>query len=271
MKHLFAHVVVGITFALAPIAAVQAALTFLSVPGISGEEATPGYPNAMAAEAVGIVPQGFSIIKKIDSASPGISSAVLGGSMLGTSSLLFYNAAPAGTPDAILQFHNSIATGQGGGAPREADIFASTNAGSLFLEIPGIVGESSTPGHTGVIQLQEFSLKGSEFTIQKAIDSASPSIAFAVAAGTHFPTASLLLYDAAVPAGPPDDLLVFHNLFATASLTLGVNNVFFDRDTFSFATISQPVPEPAAAGLLAMGATLLASRRFRRSELTPLC
>ena len=48
--------------AAAPLMQTQAAQLYLSLPSIAGEDPTPGYPGAMAAHAVTVVPDGFTDI-----------------------------------------------------------------------------------------------------------------------------------------------------------------------------------------------------------------
>jgi hypothetical protein len=49
---------------------------YLYVPSITGENATPAYPGAMAVQSLTITPDNFSVVKHIDSASPTIFSDV---------------------------------------------------------------------------------------------------------------------------------------------------------------------------------------------------
>lgn len=70
-----ALVAVASASAVDPVTRAQAALAYLSVPSISGENPTPGYPGAMAVQSVTVIPHGFSVVKNVDAASPGISGA----------------------------------------------------------------------------------------------------------------------------------------------------------------------------------------------------
>jgi type VI protein secretion system component Hcp len=229
--------------------------TYLNIPSISGADPTPGYPNAMAASSATIVPTDYSIIKNIDSASPAIFAAVLGGTPLGTTNLLFYNSAPAGPPTAIINFPNTFATGYATNGLNETDTFSSTTPASLYLEVPGIPGESSTPGHPNIMQIQEFTLAG-DFSVLRPVDSASDDIALASAQGTQFPTANLLLYNSA-PAGPPDAMLSFTDLVISAYQLTGGGSQPLERVSFAYANLVPQVPEPTTIALICLAAATL--------------
>jgi type VI protein secretion system component Hcp len=216
----------------------------------------------MAASSVTIVPTGYSITKNIDAASPAISAAVIGGTPLGTTSLLFYDAAPIGAPTAILNFPNTFGTGYMLVGPTENDSFSSTAPASLFLEVPGIPGESSTPGHPNIMQIQEFTLAG-DFNVVRPIDTASDDIQVASAQGTIFPTANLLLYNSA-PVGPPDAILSFTDLLVSSYQPAGGVSQPLERVSFAYTDLLPQVPEPTAGALFGLAsATLMWARRRR--------
>jgi type VI protein secretion system component Hcp len=253
------RVVITLAASLVPITQGKAALTYLSIPGIAGQDSTPGFPGAMAAQSVSVVPDGISIVKNVDAASPDIFGAVVAGTPLGTASLLVYNAVPSGASDATLLFSNVIASAYqvlgGGNPPREQDSFSSTVPAAIYMDLPGIPGEDSTFGHPGVMRIQSLSLAGNALTVVKLVDAASPAILLAVANGTNFSTGSMLFYDALPPTGQPAATLVFHDMLASSSQSFGSGNPPQVQDTFNFASISQPVPEPATIILLIVAAT----------------
>ena len=98
----------GLIAEFALVNASPAVQSYLNVAGIPGENPTPGYPNAMQVTAFTIANNQISITKTIDSASPVLFAAVAGGTPLGTANLLMYNDAPAGPPDATLDFSAAI-------------------------------------------------------------------------------------------------------------------------------------------------------------------
>jgi len=231
---------------------VPAASLYLHIPGIIGEQSTPGYPGAMAVQSLDVVPAQFAIVKSIDAASSSIISAVASGTHFSSASALLYNSTPTGPPDGILTFQNVLASGyqvQSGGT-LEQDSFLATTPGSMFLELPGIAGESSTPGHTGVMQIDSFSLTANQFSIVKAIDSASPGIVSAVTNGTPFATASVLFYNAVIPSGRPDGIFNFGNVVASGYQILNGGDFPAERDSFNFTSV---VPEPATLTLFVCG------------------
>ena len=236
--------------------AAQAASLYLQIPGIVGEQSTPGYPGAMQVQSIQITPKSFAVLKNIDSASPQIVHALTVGTVFPNASALIYDSVPTGPPDSSFLFQNVLTSSyqiQGGGMT-ERDSFAAANPLSMFLEVPGIVGASSTPGHPFVMQITSFTLTANEFTITKALDSASPQLALAVANGTIFSSADILFYNAATPAGPPDGVFGFETLVASAYQPVDNNETV----TFNFAN----VPEPATPLLLTGAGLLLVAWRL---------
>lgn len=221
----------------------SAAALYVEIPGIHGEQSTPGHPDAMFVQSLTIAPDQFTIIKNVDSASPAIVAAVTQGTMFPSASALLYSSTPGASPDGTLTFQNVLPSCYSQSAGNvEQDSFASSNPGSIFLEVPGIVGESSTPGHPGVVRIDSFTITATTFFVVKAVDSISPTLFSAVANGTSFPKASVLFYNAAVPSGPPDGVLLFGNVIASAYQSF--NGRTSETDSFSFATVEQP---PTAA------------------------
>jgi type VI protein secretion system component Hcp len=252
---------------------VPAAGIYLSIPGISGENPTPGYPGAMAVTQLNVVPDGFAIVKAIDKATPQIGTAVVKGTPLGTASVLFYNAAPSGAPDAILPFADVLASSQNISVSlTETDTFAAMTPASIYLQVSGITGEASTPGFTGLMKLDSFEMSGNTFTVGRVTDKATPQIQTAVVLGTVH-TAKLLFYNT-TPTGPPDVELDFADVLAT-SFTPNSSGPFpTEVDGFAFSTLSEPTggstgvtPEPGSAGLALLCMVFLAAGALRRRAL----
>jgi type VI protein secretion system component Hcp len=129
---------------------------------------------------------------------------------------------------------------------------------AFFLEVPGIVGASSTPGHPNVIQLISYSINGQELSTVKLTDSASPQLFLATANGTQFPTASLLLYDTAIPGAQPDSTLAFTDLLISSFQVNPGPLAQTETVVFNFATVT---PEPASLGILGVAGVVLLLRR----------
>src|SRR5439155_8236641 len=237
------------TLVMLPRGAAAVLVTDVYVPGITGEDSPPGFPGAMNVKSVSVSAGAFSAIKRVDSASPQIAAAVAGATPLGTSRVLLYNTSPpAGAPDASISLLNTFASSSvalGGAPATEQDSFIATTPAQLYLGIPGITGSSSTPGHANVMRLESVSLdpgSAADFSVVKDVDSASPQIAAAIAGGTIFLAATLLVYDASPPGAQPDEIVVFHNVLGSAQLLAG-GPTPREQDAFTFATIT---PEPAA-------------------------
>lgn len=233
--------------------------TYINLPTIPGENPTPGYPGAIAASPITITPQTLAVTKNSDSTSAPILAAALGGTSLGNISVMLYNSTPAGPPDATLNFFNStIGSYQSNGATEDVS-FSADNPLQLYLEIPGIPGESNTPGHANIMSIDSFSLFG-DFSIEKLTDGASDDLFLATAQGTVFPIARLLLYDTLPPAAAPDAIIEFHDVLATSASSIGGGRESY---SFNFDTLSQPIPEPTTFTLLAAAIALFATARRR--------
>ena len=238
-----------------------AAVSYVNAPGIQGVDPTPGYPGAMAASSVTITPHELTIIKSIDPASPQLFAAIAMGTPLGTVSTLFYNGVPAGPPDATLSFFNSLGSSiQSLDATTVLVRFNAQNPLALFLEVPGIPGESNAPGHPNIMYIRSFELVGNEFRIGRAPDSASDDLFLANAMGVQFPFARLILSDSTLPDISVDAVVEFHNLLIRSSQVLGQLNEPIELHKFNFATLSQ-VPEPVSVALAAVAGILAARMR----------
>jgi type VI protein secretion system component Hcp len=234
----FKEVLYGAAFltilSLGPLGA-SAAVIFLNIPGINGGQALPGFPGAIAVQSLEIMPGQLTIAKSADFASAALFNAVANGTVFPSAFVLIYNSAPTGSPDATLTLQNFVAISATSGGGTEQVGFVATNLGSVFLELPGITGASSTPGHAGVMQIDSFSLTATQFSIVKAVDSASPQIFSAVANGTTFATASILFYNTGIPNGTPASVFTFGNTLGTSSQIIGTT----EQDTFSFGAVTR--------------------------------
>lgn len=257
-------------FLLATLALISPTLaveTYINIPSIPGEDPTPGYPNAMAVSTLTITPQTLTVIRDLDGASDDLFLAAAQGTNLGTTSALLYNAAPAGPPDATLDFFNTLVSSYSFvDIDTEEVSFAAENPLELYLEVPGIPGVSNTPGHPSVIQIQSFSLTGNQFTIVKLQDSASDDLFLAAAQGDQFQIARLLLYDS-IPLGPaPDAVIEFHDLLISSLQSIPHPVQPLEGVTFAFATLSQPIPEPATLALISIAVEIATCASRRRKS-----
>src|SRR5690349_9349413 len=102
----------------------------VQVPGITGEDNPPGFAGSMRTSKLDVAPHDFAITKAVDSASPLILTAIVGGSDHGTSRALIYNGTTAtGAPAAVIPFAHTVANSYqslGGTPATEQDTFSST-------------------------------------------------------------------------------------------------------------------------------------------------
>jgi type VI protein secretion system component Hcp len=122
-------------------------------------------------------------------------------------------------------------------------------AGSMYLDIPGIAGENPTPGYPDAMEVQSLNLIPNQFSIIKQVDKASPQMIEAVTAGTHFPSASMLFYNSA-PSGPPDAALVFQDVLPSAYQLETGGQIPLEKVTFDFTAVTQSIPEPGSFTML---------------------
>jgi type VI protein secretion system component Hcp len=254
----------------------QATSIYLNIPSIPGEDPVPGYPGAIAVQSLTITSHSFSVVKDVDKTSPQIEKAVVEGKLLDTASVLLYNKSPTtSSADVTLSFPNIFADSyqlmNGGARPLEKDGFASTIPALLYLDLPGVKGESSLPGYPDVIQIHSFSLTGDGFSIIKDVDKASPLIEGDVLRGASFPTARLLLYDSTA-ADTPYAIVNFQNLVASSfQLQGGISSPLQEQDGFNFESISsdspRTAPEPSSltlVSIVAVGLVVGGRRRLQR-------
>jgi MYXO-CTERM domain-containing protein len=238
----------------------------LDLPGVTGEHPTPGHPDAMLVDELTLAPNQLTVVKGIDAASTELALAVSLGTLFPTAQLLFYDATPGAQPDAEIALEGLFASAylflDDPVTPREQVELSSATPALLALELPGIPGENDLPGHPDTMLLESFSTGGASFAVTKPVDAASPAIQNAVATGTAFPSAQLLVYDDAAPSGPPDAIVRFASVFATSwQLEPGGGEVQLERVGFAFASL----PEPDGGALGAASLAALAAARRRRS------
>ena len=249
---------------LAPRPGAEAASLYLYVPSVTGENSTPGYPGAMAVQSLTVIPDNFSIVKSVDKASPTIFSDVATAKSLHTTNVLLYNSPPSGPPDATLTFQNVFASSYVvlSGGTTEQDGFNATTPNSMYLELPGVTGEDATPGHPGVMQIDSFSITGSNFSIFKSVDKASPGIESLILTGTPVSAARVLFYNS-TPVGSPDAVLTFEDVLGTSRHLSSGGDLPTETDTFNFIGV---VPEPSSIALLVIGITGSASVAGRKDK-----
>jgi len=143
-------------------------------------------------------------------------------------------------------------------------------ASSVFINIPGITGETPVPGYPNALAAQSISISSSGFSVVRQVDVASPKIVDAVTLGTLFPSTSSLFYDT-TPSGAPDATLPFQSIVASSyQLLAGMNSL--ERDVFNSTTqysmflelpgITGEAASPGPAGSMALQSFTLDGQRF---------
>jgi hypothetical protein len=124
----------------------------------------------------------------------------------------------------------------------------------LYLALPGTNGSDSAPGRPGVIPIDSLTITDNVFSVHRAVDATSPSLAAAFANGALFSNASLLVYTDIAAETQPDFAIVFSEALIS-SIVGDDGSGELPSETISFAAADATVvPEPAVALLLALGA-----------------
>jgi type VI protein secretion system component Hcp len=240
---------------------------YLDLPGVTGESDAPGRADVTALDSLSVGPGAFDATKLVDGTSPALQSAALSGTPYASASLLFYDDLLSDSqPDAELVLHTALVSGiqsvMIGPNPGERVSFGfAAPTLSLFLELPGVTGEASAPGHSGVIALDSITLSANGFSVVKRVDSTSLALNVAVLSGTPYATASLLFYQDIGSASQPDFALVYQRALVTGIVAAPSQDV--PREDVSFSPEGvHVVPEPGALSLVAtaLAVALLAAR-----------
>ena len=243
---------------------------FVDLPGVNGESNAPGRPDVTALDSLSIAPGKFDATKLVDSTSPGLASAALSGTPYSSASLLFYDDLLSDAqPDAALVLNTAYVTGIQsvtlGSNPGEIASFSFASPSlSMFLELPGVAGEGSAPGHSGVIQVESIALHANGFSIVKLVDSTSTALMTAALSGTPYATASLLFYENILSESKPDFAVVYENALVSGFAVDSSQNVL--KEDVSFASEGvHIVPEPGVVALLAAELAGVILRRGRHA------
>lgn len=134
--------VLGISNETDGFSATTPASIYIQLLGITGGASTPGYTGLISADSLTITDNTFSVTKPVDGTSSSILNAVANSVAFPGATVLFYNGAPSGPPDAVLNFHLVLANSQqsvgGTPAPMEQDTFtfaAVPEPGTMLLTI----------------------------------------------------------------------------------------------------------------------------------------
>lgn len=243
---------------------------FVELPGVTGESDPPGSPDVTALDSLSIASGELAATKLIDATSPGLANALLTGTPYASASLLFYDDLLADAqPDAALVLNTAFVTGiqavmLGPNPGERVSLAFAAPALSLFLELPGVTGESNAPGHSGVIGVESIALSANGFSVVKLVDSTSVALSTALISGTPYATASLLFYADVLSATQPDFALVYQHALVSSIAPAPSLNVSKEEVSFAFDG-AHVVPEPAAGALLGLALAAALLRRARHA------
>ena len=245
--------------------------SYLKLEGVDGESNPPGLDNATHVKSLSLGKSSFSETQVFDSTSPSLQAALLGGNPISHATIAFYKNDPntASEPYETILLHDvivsSIMTTTINAQPAENVSFQfAAPAISYYLALPGTNGSASPPGRPGVIPIDSLTITDNVFSVHRAVDATSPSLAAALANGVLFPSASLLVYTDITAETQPDFAIVFDQ--ALISSIVGDGGGETPGETISFAAADASlVPEPAVALLLALGAGAGLAARPRQS------
>lgn len=285
-RFLSAAVLVGLGL-LQPAPAQAGFAAYLNIPHITGYNPVPGHPDTIGIQSFSLSTEGLtdslSVVRNLDRASPQIRLAAELETFLGTVNMFLYrDSTPTGPATATFSFQDALISsynvGSQGNFIQEQFKLNFLTPKFMFLEVPGITGESYDQGHPDVIAIQSFTydlgshspnapaiqpftLTSGEFSVLKEVDAATPQLENALATGKLFNDARLLIYNT-TPSGTPDVTLGFQDVIVS-SVRVGTSQ---EVDSFQFVALAgTAVPEPSSLVLLAFGVVCVAAQsRWRR-------
>jgi type VI protein secretion system component Hcp len=228
--------------------------SYMNFEGVAGESNPPGAPGSIAIDSLGLGSATAEITKPVDSTSSAIAQAEGSGTPFSSATVLFYDDPnTASAPDASLVLNQVLVSGiqtvtLGSRLSENVSLVYATPSVSMFLELPGVTGESSAPGFSGLIAVQSVSLSSNGFSVVKALDSTSTALSLAALNANPFATASLLFYTNILGETHPDFSLVYQQALVSQIVTASGGERPTESVTFVAAnsTVGHPVPEPGA-------------------------
>ena len=242
--------------------------SYLKLDGVTGESQPPGLADATLVRSLTLGSHTFSETQIVDSTSSSLQLALLQGSSMAGEIAFYKQPITTSEPYEKILFHDiilsSIQTGTFNSQPSENVSFQfASPATYLYLALPGTNGSGSPPGRPGVIPIDSLTITDNVFSVHRAVDATSPSLAAAFLNGSAFSSASLLVYTDITAQTQPDFSIVFDQ--ALISSIVGDSSGQIPGETISFAaTDANVVPEPTGAALGALGALAgLVTRHIR--------
>jgi type VI protein secretion system component Hcp len=261
---------VVVAFGVSLSAPAYAAFTsYMNFGDIPGESNPPDFAGSIAIDNVDLGGGTFSAVKALDSTSTSLSQAQTAGTVFSDISLILYNDpnVPA-PPNADLVLHTALISSiqpvlVGGQVKEQVSVAYAQPSLSIFLALPGVAGESSPPGASGVIQLESVSLTSGGFAGLKPVDSTSSTLQTALVTAKQFSNATLLFYSDLPTETRPDFSIVYTGALISSITHSGGGGEQLDENVTFVAQDSSVVPEPAVAfELLGVLALALLRRRW---------
>jgi len=258
----------AVAFGSLPLAQVARATygQYVQFDGIMGKSSPPGFTDVTRVYSFTIgLNKTFSETQLIDSTSAQLAP----GSLFPNAAIALYKDPNTATePDEKILFHDLIESGYQtttvGPQPAESVSFQFTSpVDYLYLELPGAGGSSSAPGRSGLIPIDSLTITDNTFSVHKAVDATSPTLAAALASGLPFSTSSLLIYTNIGTETQPDASIVFSHALVSSIVTDASGPT--PGETISFVATASTVPEPAMTALVAVGVLAGAAARRRRT------
>ncbi len=237
----------------------------MNINSISGHLSLPGFPNAVSVDSVQ-----FSMNEFVDHRQADADSAALGlavGKPIGDVQILFYKSSGAESIRYVsVTAHNASESGfqvvPQGNKSLETDTFSTLGPHEVRLRIRSPSAGGGGAGNSFDVSVESVNVDDSSIVVSRSVDDQTPMIQSAFS-GSASPSADLLFYG--------DNSNLYDDPISFTGMTL-VSQVFDplggpgspETDTFSYTDFAQPVPEPASATLLAMGAAMILGCRKHR-------
>jgi len=229
---------------------------YLQLEGVTGESSPPGFPDATRIYSLSVGQNTFSETQLTDSTT----AHLLVTSSFHDGAIAFYKQPITTTePYEKILFQDLLlssfqATTVASQPAEKVSFQFASPADYLYLGLPGVGGS----GRSGLISIDSLTITDNVFSVHRAADATSPTLAAAFANGQLFPTSTLLLYTD-VASATPDVSIVFDDA-QISSIVTDANG-----ETVSFSATDSTVPEPRGTVLLALG-VLATVASLRRAE-----
>ena len=260
-------------------------LQYLSIDGVTGDATPPGPAGSSEILSFSIDGTSLSVVKELDSASPGLQEDASTGRVIPSLQLDVFEIGGSTTvPIQRIEFANAIVSaysfsGGGGGPTTETVTFSFESSADVtppqvhqYMTVEGRTGDATPPGPAGSSEILSFSIDGTSLSVVKGLDSASPGLQEDASTGRVIPSVQLDVFEIGGSTTVPIQRIEFTNAIVSAySFSGGGGGPTTETVGFVFESYTELPPPPEVPGLSLLGRialavlSLVAVGRVRRS------